>query len=382
MKFIICLIALLVFVAPISAFINAAKMTVRAKLDVQMSTVEVKPMAVTQSPDFYWQYRLDRLASKKGEDLPFKASNYPEATDPQAQYDAYYLDLTLQGKLNGFDWKAEKQITDSEWMSIYKNISKWSIETAKSNKPDTKNLPSNDFDLLKQFYPQLEFRELETPFIADEVGAGFPYKNMKDLISAAANGKLNIPGSKPSTAIEASEAKAQLADLKEKSMAKVEAIYSETMKFAQAAFPDEAARTHYKALQKKLSDFPQGVQGWASFRANMEREVDEMARLAAKKADPHHHGHDDEHDDHHAAPTPAQEFQAKYGLNLDELQEMSNKFKSNPEGFLESSILEKYGKNGLDVWKKSQEFAVVYAKSSAADIAAAEKAFTDFLKSA
>jgi len=352
----------------------------RSKLAVKMSTaVETKStIGIKASPDFYWQYRLDRLASKKNADLFFSAKNYPEASTPKDLYDAYYLDLTLQGKLAGFDWKAEKEITDSEWLNIYKSISKWSVDTAKANKPDTNNLPSNDFDLLKQFYPQLEFRDLETPFVADEVGASFPYSNMKELLSAAANGKLNIPGSTPSTTIEASEAKAALAALKEKSMAKVDAIYQDTLKFAQTAFPDEQSRKHYKDLQKKLGDFPQGAQGWAKFRANMDKEVDEMARLAAKKEDPHHHGHDDEHH----TPSPAEEFQAKYGLSLDELQETMSRFKANPEGFLEASIVQKHGRNGLDVWKKSQEFAAVYAKSSPAEIAAAESAFTEFLKSA
>jgi len=382
MNILLLIVAILVALAPVASFMNVKTNAMRQKLSIQMATaVETKAsIGIKQSPDFYWQFRLDRLTSKKNIDLFFSAKNYPEASSPKELYDAYYLDLTLQGKLSGFDWKAEKEISDSEWLSIYKSISKWSVETAKENKPDTNNLPSNDFDLLKQFYPQLEFRDLETPFIADEVGASFPYSNMKDLLSAAANGKLNIPGSKPSTTIDASEAKAALAELKTKSMAKVDAIYQDTLKFAQTAFPDEQSRAHYKALQKKLGDFPQGAQGWAKFRANMDKEVDEMARLAAKKEDPHH-GHE-EHGDEHHAPSPAQEFQAKYGLSLDELQETMSRFKANPEGFLEASIVEKHGRNGLDVWKKSQEFAALYAKSSAAEIAAAESAFTEFLKSA
>jgi len=307
------------------------------------------------------------------------AANYPDVSGEKALYDAYYLDLTLQGKLNGFDWKAEKQISDSEWTGIYKSIASWSSTAAKANKPDNSNLPANDFDLLKQFYPQLEFRELETPFIAEEVGANFPYRTMKDLISAAANGKLNLPGT-PSAVLEATEAKKSLAALKEKSLAKVEAIYADTLKFAEAPFPDDASKAHYQALKKKLGDFPQGAAGWAAFRANMDKEVDEMARLAAKKADPHHHHGEGE--DHHEEATPAQEFQSKYGVSLDELQETFNKFKSNPEGFLENSIVEKYGRNGLDVWKKSQEFASKYASSSAAEIAAVESKFTEFLKQA
>ena len=74
------------------------------------------------APDFYWQFRLDRLVGKKGGDLPFDKASYPEAKGAKDQYDAYYLDLTLNGKLANFDWMAEKEVTDSEWLSIYKNI--------------------------------------------------------------------------------------------------------------------------------------------------------------------------------------------------------------------------------------------------------------------
>ena len=44
----------------------------------------------------------------------------------------------------------------------------------------------------------------------------------------------------------------------------------------------------------------------------MEREVDEMARLASKPVDEHGHGGD--------GPSPAEEFEAKYGKNLDTMQ--------------------------------------------------------------
>lgn len=58
------------------------------------------------------------------------------------------------------------------------------------------------------------------------------------------------------------------------------------------------------------------------------------------------------------------------------------KYKSDPKGFLESSIVQKYGKNGLEVWKKSQEFSEKLGVMTAADKQAAESAFTDFLKKA
>lgn len=364
--------------AHVAAFMVAPK---AVRMGPVMVATEVKAIATFESPDFYWQYRLDRLASKKGGDLAFNASNYPEAANVKDLYDAYYLDLTLQAKLDGFDWQAEKEITDAEWLTIYKNICQWSSKTVKENKPDTSNLPESDFDLLKQFYPQLNYRDLETPFVADEVGANFPYRTMKDMLSAAVNGKLNVPGydAKKITSLEATEVRAELAALKEKSMKRIDSLYEEAMTFAKNPFPDAAAKTHYQNLRKTLADFPQTPAAWNTFRANMEKEVDEMARLASKKVDEHHHHGDDHHDD---KPSPAQEFEAKYGRNLDEMQERFAKFKSDPEGFLESSILEKYGKNGLDIWKKSQEFSNKMAVMSPSEKAAAEAAFADFLKQA
>jgi hypothetical protein len=66
-------------------------------------------------PDFYWEFRLDRLVSKKGGELEFAATSYPEANNAKDLYDAYYLDLTLNGKLANFDWMGEKEVSDSEW---------------------------------------------------------------------------------------------------------------------------------------------------------------------------------------------------------------------------------------------------------------------------
>ena len=351
---------------------------------MSMSSTTERQITSIEAPDFYWKYRLDRLASKKGSDLPMNEANYPEAHNAKDMYDAYYLDLTLQGKMDGFDWMAEKEISDSEWQSIYKNICQWSSTAVKANKPDTSNLPENDFDLLKTFYPQLNFRDLDTPFVADEVGDRFPYANMKEMMSAAVNGKLNVPGysSTSAASLEATEVRKELAAIKEASMKKVDAIYATTMEMAKNPFPDAAAKTHYQALKKKLADFPQNPAAWATFRANMEKEVDEMARLAAKKDDDHHHHHHhhEEGEDDHVSP--AEEFEAKYGRNLDMMQERMNKYKADPEGFLEASILEKYGKNGLDIWKKSQTFSAQMAVMSEAEKAATEGKFTAFLNQA
>jgi hypothetical protein len=343
------------------------------------TAVETDTFKAQESPDFYWQYRLDRLVSKKGSELAYNPSSYPDVKGAKALYDAYYLDLTLSGKLAGFDWMAEKDISDSEWLSIYRSISQWSQATAKANKPSTSNLPANDFDLLKQFYPQLNFRDLETNFSSDEVGTQFPYANMKDLLGAALAGKLNVPGYSADSvkSLEATEVRASLKTLETNTMKKIDAIYEDALKYASSPFPDEQAKKHYQALRSKLADFPQDAAGWAVYRAKMEKEVDEMAKLASKPEDPHHHHGEEDH-----GPSPAEEFEKKYGKNLDEMQERMIKYKADPEKFLENSILEKYGKNGLDIWKKSQEFSSQLSVLSEADKAAAERKFSDFLKQA
>lgn len=351
------------------AFFANRVINTRPTTDIRMATVE-KTISSYEAPDFYWKFRLDRLVKKKGDDLAFAEKNY-DVSGYKDLYDAYYLDLTLQGKLEGFDWEAEKSVSDSEWQTIYKTIAEWSTTTAKENKPDTKSLPSNDFDLLKQFYPQLNFRDLETPFVPEEVGSNFPYSNMKEMIEAAGTGSFSVPGySGSTTSLEASEAKAQLNALKEKSMAQLDAIYEDALKYANSPFPDDDAKKHYKALKEKLAGFPSDEAGWQKLRSTMEKEVDEMARLASKKVDHHHNK---------GEMSPAEEFEAKYGRSLEEMQERMNEFKADPQGFLEKSIIDKYGKNGLDIWKKSQEFADKLSVMSDADKAATESKFTDFL---
>lgn len=350
-----------------------------------VATTQANVFTTVEAPDFYWQYRLDRLVGKKSGDLAFKASNYPEASNSQEQYEAYYLDLTLQGKLGGFDWQGEKEISDSEWMSIYKSIVSWSSATTKANKPNAATIPTSDFDLLRAIYPQVDYRELETNFTPDEVGANFPYKNMKGLIDAAVAGKLSVPGVAPGsvTSLEGTAARKKLASLKEKTMTKLEATYNDCVAFAKNSFPDAESKAHYQTLRSTLAEFPQTKEAWAVYRANTEKEVDEMATLASRKEEEHHHHEGEEDHDHgHSKLSVAEEFQQKYGRNLDEMAEKMAAFKADPEGFLENSIVQKYGKAGLDVWKKSQEFSANMSVMSEADKAAAENAFASFLKSA
>lgn len=346
--------------------------------------VQPKPLAIIESPDFYWKYRLDRLAIKKSGDLALVETNYPEAQTSKDLFEAYYLDLTLQGKMDGFDWVGDKEITDSEWIFIYKNICQWSATTVEANKPSADNLPKSDFDLLKQFYPQLNFRELESPFSIEEVGAEFPYSNMKEMLNAALSGDLNVPGyaKSTSTSLEATEVREQLSALKEATLKRVDAIYEETLIYANNCFPDDQAKTHYQALKKRLADFPQSAAGWSALRSNMEKEVDEMARLASKGSEEHGHHEEDGEGHEEKGPSAAQEFEAKYGRNLDEMQERMNLYKSDPEGFLQASIFAKYGKEGVDVWRKSQEFSAQMSVMSDADKAATEASFANFLNSA
>jgi hypothetical protein len=356
---------------------NAVPQRLGARLGALRSSVVEETSAIKEitCPDFYWEFRLDRLVNKKGGELEYNAASYPESKTSKALYDAYYLDLTLNGKLANFDWMGEKEVSDSEWLGIYKKICAWTAKTASSNKASTDNLPSNDFDLLKSFYPALSFRELEANFGAEEVGDNFPYKNMKEMLGAAVDGKLSVPGydAKSITSIEADNIRAELASLKESTMKKVDDIYADAMKYAQNPFPDAKAKEHYQALRTKLADFPQSPKGWSDFRADMEKQVDEMARLASKPVDEHGHG---------SGPSVSEEFEAKYGKSLEEMQERFNQYKNDPEGFLEKSIMEKYGRNGVEIWKKSQEFSSSMSTMSESDKAAVEKKFSDFIGSA
>merc|ERR1712070_491503 len=99
------------------------------------------------------------------------------------------------------------------------------------------------------------------------------------MLSAAVAGNLNVPGYNAAdiTSIDASNIASELAALKTETMSKIDAVYASSMAMANNALPDEEAKEHYKTLKGKLANFPQTPQAWASFRADMEKEVDEMA---------------------------------------------------------------------------------------------------------
>lgn len=208
------------------------------------------------------------------------------------------------------------------------------------------------------------------------------------MMDAAVEGKLAVPGYNVAsvTSIEATEIRAELNALRAETMAKIDTIFEKTMVFAKEPFPDAEAKTHYQALKKKLANFPSTAAGWAALRSNMEKEVDEMASMAARKDDAHHEHHEEGEGEGHGhaekKPSPAMEFEAKYGRNLDLMQERMNKYKLDPEGFLQASIVEKYGKDGLEVWKKSQEFSQQMSVMSEAEKAETEAKFTAFINQA
>eukprot|EP00981_Chlorochromonas_danica_P014189 scaffold7537_cov179-Ochromonas_danica.AAC.10 len=348
-------------------------------LSMSTTTAQAEELDIIPGPDFYWQYRLNRLVEKKGKELPFSAANYPELKEYRDLYYTYYLDLTLQGKLGeDFDWVAEREVNDEEWLKIFENISKWTAEVSKTNKRDAKSLPVNDFELLQKYYPKANLRDLTVPFTEEEKG-GLPYNNLKELFGAALDGTLNVPGySKENVSLDATDARKQLDELKEQAFKELDATYQKLLARANDPFPDEQSKKHYQALRTKLESFPQTPAEWEAYRVAQEKEIDEMARLASKKAT-HHHGH---HDADHHQLTPEEEFEAKYGRNLAKMKERMSKFKADPKGFFDASVVEKFGKNGLDIWKQTQELSAKLEVMSEAEKSATEKEFRDFIKKA
>jgi hypothetical protein len=353
-----------------------------------------------EAPDFYWKFRLERLVDKKGKELSFNEASYPEVKGYKDLYDSYYLDLTLQNKLVDFDREAEQKITESDWLSIYKSICQWSSKMARKTKVDPSALPENDIDLVKMFFPNLDTRDLDADLDQDAFGDAFPYKNMKELFHAASTGTLKIQpdagyldkvSSSPAEGksplvLDMSEGRRQLEELKNESLAALEIARDEALALARNPFPDDLARQHYREMKMKLDALPSTPAQWEAYEADMLSRIDEMAKFASRRVEEegeHHEHHDDHADGQHAKPvrlTPAEEFQNKYGRNLDEVMDNLSKYKADPDGFLEASILSSYGKKGVETWRKIQAHAA--SLTDAETVQRLEQSMTDILNSA
>ena len=211
----------------------------------------------------------------------------------------------------------------------------------------------------------------------EEVGENFPYKNAKELFSAASTGQLSLPKMSTISTLQADAIRGKVSLLKEKSMQKIDLIFENALMFAKNPVPDAESKVHYQKLKGTLEKFPRTSEEWVSYRSTMENRINEMSLLAAKLDEEVHHHHEE-----HTEPVLSiqQQFEQKYGKNLDDMQELLSKYKQNPEGFFESSILEKYGKTGFDILTKSQEFSSNVSVMNESDKSAAESLFKDFLK--
>lgn len=353
-----------------------------------MSTTEADTLVKIDSPDFYWKFRLERMATNLGGSLPFNAGNYPRASGYKELYKAYYLDLAINGKCEGYDWDGDREVSDEDWKTIYNEVAEWTKKTVKANKPTASTLPASDIDLLRQFYPSIDTREMDTPFVAEEVGENFPYRNMKAMLDAASAGKLSVPGySKDITDLDVNATLAKLDKMEADAIAKLDALEADALAFAMNPFPDDKAKAHYRKIRETLGTFPQGAAAWATYRSNDEKVIEEMARLAAKK-DEHHHHHEEEGEeggDHHhkvEKMSTAQEFEVKYGRNLEEMEERYAMYKANPATFMEKNLEKKYGKKGIDAWKASQEINQQLALLSDSEKKALEAEYSAFLAKA
>lgn len=333
-------------------------------------------------PDFYWKYRLDRLVSKKGSELQFQEANYPEVTGFKDLYYSYYLDLSFQNKLVSFDVEAEQQVTDEEWLKIFKSICQWSSKAASKNKFDPATLPSNDFELVKMLYPNANMRELEEPLKEEEYGVDFPYKNLKDMYSAARKGTLSIPGystnSPENYILDVSEARQALAELKERTLAELDATLEECKALVLNPFPDETARIHYQKLRERLAALPQSDEEWVVHRARKLALVEEMATVVSRRVPEEQLLAHEHHEEEHASssppiPTPAEDLQTKYGKNIEVLAQDFAKFKNNPTGYLETFLTERVGKTVSDVWKRTIDLQKAETKHSELDMVQAMK---------
>lgn len=311
-----------------------------------------------------------------GKELPFDPNNY-EPTDYEGLHDSYLLDLLFQDKLEEYYLDdEEEEITEEDWENkILEDYANWSEEVG--NAEENKFIPpDDDFQLLKAVFPSLETDEFETPFSQDEA-EGIPYNNYHELFQAAARGELansNLGEYSLDGALK------ELETAKEKSIKRLEAIRDEMTAKAMVDFPDEIARKHYQEMRKELADLFLTDEERKKRQQDFERKVDEMARLACKSKEEHHHHHHDEH--HEKTLSPEEEFAAKYGKRLSDIESRGSDFKSNPATFIEKTIERKFGQDGISAWRALEEAKVEKAKLSEAEAKAQELEFIEFLKRA
>jgi len=368
----LCAFALLV--GSSSAFVGAPR-AFGTRSSVSMAATETAVLKRIDSPDFYWKCRIEKLAKKTGGSYAFNADNYPDCAYGKEQFKAYYLDLALSGKLENYNVEEDTDVSDEEWQTIYNDAVAWSKKTVRENKPSAASLPTSEFDLLRQFYPSVDLREMETPFVEEEVGKDFPYRTMKDMLDAASTGKFSIPGYAPpaNLELEVTGSLAKLDQIEAEAIARLDKLQDEVMSVVLNPMPDETSKAHYRQMRELLK-------ATQTDRAVVEKEVEEMARLMNKKDDHHHHHEEEGH--HEEKMSPAQEFEMKFGQNYAEFEERYALYKSNPSNFMEKLLEKKHGKTGVEVWKKSLELDQKLTVMSEAEQKALRAEYEAFLAKA
>jgi hypothetical protein len=251
------------------------------------------PDDVLDAPDFYWIYRAEKLSSRFGRRTPFKLDDYRGLTGEQA-FDCYLAILKSSNSLPASYNVYTEKVTDEEWNRIWARQVEWMDKVIDANPLTTDTLPKNDFDLLKQFYPYLDFTDLETPFTSEEVGENFPYKNLKDLFAAASEEKLDIPGFNTDIdSLECPEIRKELEALKDSTLKSLAACKDKCLALARSPFPDDKAKAHYKELKEMMAGIPMTAAEKEAFKTNEEKMIAEMAAFASKEDEEEHHHHDE-----------------------------------------------------------------------------------------
>ena len=379
------------------------------------------------APDFYWKYRLERFVNKMEDNLPFDVKNYPRASGYQELYQHYLADLHFQKKLINFDWAADQDITDDENLVILDYYDDWLTEVSKKARITEADLPANDLDLLKMFYPSLDISEFEVPFEKELIGADFPYLNLKEMFAAVDNDTFALPPSFSSSTAEDDEedgdydyatdikgeygeeegldlsagvdVSAQVAALEVETMARLDAALANVTSYARQPYPDEEARAHYLRMRDRLVGRPQTAAEWSASRAKDERDVEEMVAFSSRPvASAREGGGGGDHHDHENEPAAAeaaaeaaaaarealsQEFEDRFGWRPEQAQQDFALFKANPAKFTEEMIRAKHGSGAADAWRETKgRFSERINAMSEEDKRAATERYMTLLKNA